>query len=482
MKKFKGSILLDFLLVTVIVFSGLIMLLNIVNSISKKKMILQQNSTNVKTISQSLTNLAKNAIMFYNIDNFNKNVSPLINENRYINEISIYAITSNDHYKIIYSSKKENQGNIVKSNGIKTTLSEEKSKYIEGIREENGKKVYKCLRIIKNNGEVVGILNIIVSLEDIEAEDSKSFLLNTLITIFSIIFMIVFTSALLYFRIYYPILYLTKDVKRIINGEIGHKLKIKVNNEISELANAIEKMKNSIWENSLDHRMANPITGLQGTMALSEDITNRIHNDEVFGLISVGLKNVKPFLLTQGIVQNEELQRFVLDLISSAIEKNKVENYKMYQLTEHQFVVILESKNIEKIGKEIGDSMNNEIKKLYNDNVEGVEIQSESGGNVSYPLINAVIVGITTLVRGEVKSYKDVEDRIIECEKRYFSENEKTIFIMAGAEKSEENEAEEENSVEDSVGAEEAKENSDESLLQGLEEIGEDTSDIEDEL
>ena len=86
------------------------------------------------------------------------------------------------------------------------------------------------------------------------------------------------------------------EVKKISNGEVAYKVKSDTNNELSELAEDINEMKEFIWEKSISDKFSHPITGLPGLMNLIEKVTDKIDNKTVFSLINISIENFEKYV------------------------------------------------------------------------------------------------------------------------------------------------------------------------------------------
>jgi len=126
--------------------------------------------------------------------------------------------------------------------------------------------------IIYSNGQVIGVLRYVTSTRLLDWQILKVFLYS--ITILALVMLVVLLSSGYYIRtILVPVRQITKKAHKIANGTYGIQIQTKYNDEIGELASAINEMSTQINQNevmqrefisSLSHELRTPLTAITG--------------------------------------------------------------------------------------------------------------------------------------------------------------------------------------------------------------------------
>lgn len=140
-------------------------------------------------------------------------------------------------------------------------------------------------------------------------------------------------------RIIRPISTLKAGIKRIGNGELGHRIEIKCRDELGDLANSINLMADDIQHMleakrqlllAISHELRSPLTRAKVSLALVDDKHNKesLHSDlnEMEGLIEELLETER--LSSNHTILNKQptnLNELVYDLINNKFDKTKLE-------------------------------------------------------------------------------------------------------------------------------------------------------------
>jgi len=466
-KKRKTTILLDFLLVVIITITILISMLTYFNIKTGYKILHNELSKRSEYIVRILNEDVENAIKRSNFYKLNNLIEKLLGKNGDIYKIMIQKLVKEDELEIIYSNQKEEIGNILKIKNLNSRFLEEK--VLKGESRHEDITTYDYIYPMMENEKIIGVLNIVISLKEVKKYSKKMMIGNLIISIISLIIIIAVTTIMLMKRIYNPINKIREEVRKIKEGEISYEINLNVHNELESLAEEIDDLKGSVWERTLEDRFAHPITGLPGLMSVIEKINEMIEKDKFFGLLSLELKNTEPYILSYGLANGEDILRFISQLIQETLESQKIEKKVLTQVRENHFILIMGPDEIKKVGEEIVKKFDKEVLSLYGEeeNSGYISFKNKKGEDKKYPIMSVTIVGLDNKIRGELLTYKDVEDRIMEIEKEYYEVQEGSLYINY-------EEGKNTKRVEPKKENKEKKIETDDDLLSGLEEMEDD--------
>lgn len=480
MGKRRSSILIDFLLGVIISVAFLISVITVFNIKFTKSSALKAASQSTRYLILALQNNAKKSILNDDITDLRNSINEVLKtEKDRIYEIDLYKIKTKDSLLILYSTTKEKNRKVLKSIGVKNIL--EKNTILEGEGKHGGIKTYDYILTLKDRDKAIGALNISISLSLLNKESGSILKIDILLAIVSILFIVAITSLMLYKRIYKPINQLIKEVAKIRDGEVTYEVNVKVNNELSLLAEEINGMKSAIWENNLEDRFANPITGLPGLIHSIEIIEDKIDNDEFFAVLSLSIKNVEPYVLYYGLANGENILRFATQLIKELLIEKKIDDYSLAQIRENHYMLVTKPEFVDEIAEELLDKFDNEVFTLYreNENQGYIKFTNKNGEEIHYSMMSIEMVSVNNKIRGEINTYKDIEDRILEVEKAYYDTKEGSLYIPYDEYlKADKGSEKEENGLVEEIKEEGAEENAEDldsetdDLLEGLEDLG----------
>lgn len=420
----QSSILIDFLLVVIVTVTLLLSILTYFNIIDKKISVLQEVSNNSRYIAKALEEIGHKAINTGNITHFEEALSSISKmEGDTFYEIILYKVISENTLEIIYSTKKENIG---KKAVLKNTTVEKEFKDIAVQEAEMFHEkihTYDQINVIREGEKVIGTINIITSLTKIDEKNMRVLIINLVITVISIVIIIGLTTLMLLNRIYNPLKQLIEEVKRIKEGEVAYEVSIKVNNELSLLADEINEMKSAVWANNMDSRFANHITGLPTLIAAVESITDKIYGNIEFGIVSFSVRSYDGYILGYGINKWEEILRLFTNILYDKISAKKISNSTLAHIKDNQIMLIAATNAIEECANEIIAEFDDAIGMFYNaeDKDTGAIILKDSMGNdVIMPKLTMLAVVIKyPIIKEEVVNYKNVEEIITKMEIDY---------------------------------------------------------------
>lgn len=479
--KFKNTILLDFLLGTIIVITILFSMLTFSNISNQKNAIINSMSENISSQSTILKSIAKETIKYGNI-RYMQNMLTTLYENSIadINKLTVYKFEDDNKIKILSTTDYQKLGEYLENDKMIEEL--KKEKLILRTEIDNKIEYYKYIFPLYEEDRLLGAFEYVITSESMEMGYKKALVSNISIAIIGLVIIIIFTTLLLYFRIYMPITELTKEVRKIKDGQLSYDVKIRVNNELGDLAKEINLMKTSIWENSLENRMANPLTGLKGLMETIELINEKIENGEMFGVISIYLKNIEPYRIKYGLNSSEAVITIALDTVQNIIEELNISEYALTQLSENNFIFLCMPEITEDFSKKFVNDFDIEILSLYKQKSENgmIKLTSKDSEEKTYPMVIAQLGILINIGDMELKNYKDIEDKILDIEEAYYEIKENSFYVMYTKDGMQENGNIRENISDmemeaDELNIEEMEESDDlelsEDLLSGLDEL-----------
>ena len=137
--------------------------------------------------------------------------------------------------------------------------------------------------MIYTNGEVIGVLRYVTSTRLMDAQIARVALIS-LLGLFAILAIVLISSNIYLHSIMIPVEQLTEKAKRISGGSYGVQIQTKYDDEIGELATAINEMSAKISQNEkmqaefisqLSHELRTPLTVINGwseTLLADEDM------------------------------------------------------------------------------------------------------------------------------------------------------------------------------------------------------------------
>lgn len=456
----KGTIILDFLMFVIMATVIAVSVITYMNIVEIKKGYSRELSTTVSNIVFIFEKCA-GSVKVEDEESFEKMAEKIINtSNGKIYSIGINGIKSENELEELFSTVKEEHEKIKKIENIKTILSKEKE-YVRQIAVD-GHQIYEYIKVMEDGK----IINIELSLQSAIIEFRKAFIMNVIVGICAILFMVGFTTYILLNKIYKPIAQLREEIKKIQNGDVAYQVNLGVSNELNELANEINMMKDSLWEKSFADKFSHPVTGLPGLMTEIGIVTDMIDKNKSFSIVNITIKNFEKYILRKGFVKGEDYLRNFYNMIEECIAAKGNIPHKMFQTRENSISVLAGIEDTVKLGESIVEKFDKEFSAVYeNEENSTVKIKNKNGEEIDYP-VTKLIITIINNDKSEITSYRDIENKILEIEKHYAGVDNKSYCILSG--KEEETVENEEENIEDVF-----TENSSEELLDGLDKIKE---------
>lgn len=280
MRSIKNTLIKNF----VFVILTIVIILNLLLA----KFVKSYYYSNAETL---LKNQIQISINFYNrylstetlVDNIYDNIDSFWNQ-------------SNSQVQIL-----DDKGNLLMDSiGVHEEKLSEKSDVKKAISGQNGSWVgkvkyynYKVMAVSEpliNDGEIIGIIRYVISLEEIDRELDFINLISIIISIFVLMIGIII-SIILSNRIINPIKKLTYVAERMANGELDVRSNSKGEDEIAKLSTTLDYMADELVKrerlkdefiSSVSHELRTPLTAIKGWVITLKD--NEQTDKETFEL------------------------------------------------------------------------------------------------------------------------------------------------------------------------------------------------------
>lgn len=165
-------------------------------------------------------------------------------------------------------------------------------------------------------------------------------------------------------------------------------------------------------------RDANPLTGLPGNNSIKMEIEEAIDEEKKFSLLYIDLDNFKAYNDNYGYQKGDEVLQFTAEVLKRSALKVS-ENAFVGHVGGDDFVVIIETKNDEKVADKIIDSFDKGIKKYFKP--EDLEKGHFICYNRQHEIVNcpltSVSIAIVTNEFKKIESHVEVSDRAAELKK-----------------------------------------------------------------
>ncbi len=167
--------------------------------------------------------------------------------------------------------------------------------------------------------------------------------------------------------------------------------------EIIEQNRVLVKLKNELKAQNLLARDANPLTGLPGNNTIKKYLQNSIIDRKQRSILYVDLDNFKAYNDKYGFVKGDEVLIKTAEILTHVGQRNNIQDYFVGNIGGDDFVVILDSKYMSEIVKEIIEEFDRSVLDYYNetDVKRGLIISKDREGVFrEFPIMGISIAGV----------------------------------------------------------------------------------------
>lgn len=146
------------------------------------------------------------------------------------------------------------------------------------------------------------------------------------------------------------------------------------------------------------NRGANPLTGLQGNLAIQAEITHRIEKNEFFAAIYADIDNFKAFNDMYGFAQGDAAIQLTADIITEKVRTLGGEDDFIGHIGGDDFIAITEPNCAEVICSGVVSEFDSRIRELYTkEDLEAGYIftSSRTGENMKFPIMSISLAIVT---------------------------------------------------------------------------------------
>ncbi|MBQ3251718.1 MAG: HAMP domain-containing protein [Oscillospiraceae bacterium] len=175
--------------------------------------------------------------------------------------------------KIVASSHGNWAGESPTTGDIRDAIEKRSITPYYGRNPQTGERIFAVSSpMIYSNGEVIGVLRYVTSTRLLERQVTQIAFIS-LVALLGVVLVVVYSSNYYLRSIVVPLGQIIEKAQKITNGSYGIQIDTKYNDEIGELANAINEMSMKISENekiqtefisSLSHELRTPLTAITG--------------------------------------------------------------------------------------------------------------------------------------------------------------------------------------------------------------------------
>ncbi len=204
-----------------------------------------------------------------------------------------------------------------------------------------------------------------------------------------------------------PIRQLASQSHCIAKGQLDKRVDVRTGDELEQLANAFNKMCDSLIEMQYRDQNANPLTKLPGNLMIEAEVDRRLKACEEVAVLYLDLDHFKAFNDKYGFEQGDRVLKLTADILKSICGENSPYNT---HFTGHiggdDFIVVTRTPAAEDLCQVICAEFDRRVKELYpsEDRERGFIISVDRQGNrQKFPLCSVSIA----LVDNETRTIAD---------------------------------------------------------------------------
>ena len=248
----------------------------------------------------------------------------------------------NTNYRIVASSYGNFSAKAAVTSDITEAIETKQISTFTGQNPATGERIMAVSSpMIYSNGEVIGVLRYVTSLEQVDRQIVLFSMVAALIGL--AILLIVYISGKYYLRsILVPVSEITETAKRIASGSYGVQIRRQFDDEIGELADTINDMSNKIGQSekmqsefmsSVSHELRTPLTAISGWSETLLSAGGSVESGEAKRGLNIILRESRRLTeMVEELLEFTRLQdgRFTLNVALSDIRADFEDTVFMY--------------------------------------------------------------------------------------------------------------------------------------------------------
>jgi GGDEF domain-containing protein len=227
-------------------------------------------------------------------------------------------------------------------------------------------------------------------------------------------------AVLLFTMLLFPLRRLSKCAGQIAEGKMDARIPIVRNDEIGQVASALNEMSVALQRKHDETMVNNPLTGLPGNIAIFNYLNDCLANDDIMCALYCDLSNFRAYNDKYGFTKGDEVIIFMRDCLRLAAKKNNMGGVFIGHEGGDDFVAITGYEQWEIFAKSVVTFFDKGIHSFYNstDARNGyIELVNRRGESRRVPLMSISVAVVTNKTRnfqsvaelisvaGEVRKY-----------------------------------------------------------------------------
>jgi diguanylate cyclase (GGDEF)-like protein len=262
------------------------------------------------------------------------------------------------------------------------------------------------------------------------AVSEKSLMITTVLSVFSLVFGILF-AYLLTDHLNKAIIRLKEAADSIKSGDFDNLPDIKGADELADLALSFKQMSVRLKELGEMNLDANPLTKLPGNLAIEKELFTRLNDTQSFSFCLVDLDNFKAFNDRYSYARGSDLIEWMAQLLIRIKKEYGADDDFLGHIGGDDFILICSPERVQTICSKIIEEFDRGIIEHYDpeDAKKGFIISIDRNDKPTIFGIMTVSIAVVNTDRTLISEPKEVTQKVTEL-KQYAKSFAKSIYIM----------------------------------------------------
>ncbi|MBO9540017.1 HAMP domain-containing protein [bacterium] len=216
-----------------------------------------------------------------------------------------------------------------------------------------------------------------------------------------------------------PIRELVAQATAIAQGDLSKRVAVDTGDELEQLAQAFNKMSESLAVMKQHDQNANPLTKLPGNVSIQAEVQGRLSSGEQLAILYTDLDNFKAYNDKFGFEQGDQVIRLCASVLQQAVQMVDHPGDFIGHIGGDDFIVVTHPKVAERLAREIIRIFDAEIPELYpaEDRERGYILSVDRRGQKQqFPLCSLSIALVTNEAR-DIKDFLELSSLAAEVKK-----------------------------------------------------------------